>query len=64
MIGELLGKTGPWIGIEYDLPVGKHDGSVEGHYYFKCNPKCGVIVKPERVTVGDYPEDDFGLDEL
>jgi tubulin-folding cofactor B len=32
---------------------------VEGKEYFKCGHKHGIFVRPSKVQVGDYPEDDF-----
>jgi len=58
--------VGQWVGIEYDEPMGKNDGSVQGEKYFTCNPSHGVFVRPEKVTVGDFPvidELDMGEDE-
>lgn len=47
---------GYWIGVQYDEPIGKHDGVVKGKRYFSSPAGHGVMVRPDKVKVGDYPE--------
>ena len=65
-IGETKFKHGWWVGVEYDEPMGKNDGEVNGHRYFQCRNNHGAFLRPDKVTVGDFPEEDLmdDLDEL
>lgn len=64
-VGQCEGlPLGYWIGIEFDEPVGKNDGSVKGSRYFTCTEGFGSFVRPTNVTVGDFPPvDEFALSD-
>ena len=40
---------GFFVGIELDVPVGRHDGTIKGKRLFECPPNCGVVVRPFAV---------------
>ncbi|EST09792.1 Ubiquitin-like domain protein [Kalmanozyma brasiliensis GHG001] len=61
-VGMTQFATGTWVGVEYDEPVGKNDGSVAGERYFTCKPNFGGFVRPDKVQAGDFPADDFDLE--
>jgi tubulin-folding cofactor B len=63
-VGEAaMGKGGVWVGVEMDEPTGKGDGSVDGVRYFQSSSKHAVFVRADKVTVGDFPEEDLMADD-
>lgn len=56
--------VGYWVGIQFDEPVGKNNGTVKGVQYFECLDKYGGFHRPDKVTVGDFPPmDDFDFSD-
>lgn len=58
-VPELATAGGYWIGIVFDEPVGKSDGTVGGKFYFEAAQKFGGFCRGKNVKVGDYPERDL-----
>ena len=59
-VGRIVAlKPGFFIGVQFDEPVGKSDGSVKGVRVFDCEPLYGGILRPNQVKVGDYPPEEF-----
>lgn len=67
-VKDIPNGSGAWVGVHLDEPMGKNDGSINGTRYWgePSVMKHGVLVRPERVDVGDYPPmDDLGdLEEI
>jgi len=61
--GPLEGKSGIFIGVQFDEPLGVNDGTVNGKRYFECQPKYGSFVPVANVTIGDFPPENYD-DEL
>eukprot|EP01048_Picozoa_sp_COSAG05_P020590 COSAG05_NODE_3536_length_2004_cov_16.926509_1_plen_235_part_00 len=36
--------VGLWCGVVLNEPLGSHDGADQGHRYFRCEPKYGVLL--------------------
>lgn len=59
-VGKVNGlPMGWWIGVHYDEPVGKNDGSIKGKKYFTCPMGYGAFLRPDKVQVGNFPELDL-----
>lgn len=59
-IGEVEGlQAGFWVGVRFDEPVGRGDGTVKGKRLFVCDKGFGGFVRGKNVTVGDFPERPF-----
>ncbi|ODQ63246.1 hypothetical protein NADFUDRAFT_53519 [Nadsonia fulvescens var. elongata DSM 6958] len=64
-VPEITDSGSIWIGVEFDEPQGKNDGSIKGRSYFRAKPLHGSFLKPEVLEVGDFPELDlFSDDEI
>ncbi|KAL1458275.1 hypothetical protein WDU94_008437 [Cyamophila willieti] len=65
-VGETKFSPGVWVGVKLDEPLGKNNGAVKGVQYFECEENYGMMVKPGRITIGDFPVlDPFDdLDEI
>lgn len=67
-VKDIPNGSGAWVGVHLDEPIGKNDGSINGTRYWgePSEMKHGVLVRPERIDIGDYPPmDDLGdLEEI
>lgn len=61
--GELEGKPGVFLGVKFDEPLGANDGTSNGKRYFECDPKYGSFVTIKAVEIGDFPPENFDLDD-
>lgn len=50
-VGATNFADGIWIGIEFDEPIGKCDGTIGGRRYFSCNKDHGIFLLAPDVTI-------------
>ena len=46
----------PRAGVELERMGGKHNGTTEGHYYFKCRNRYGLLCLPQYLTLDAKPD--------
>lgn len=56
-------QAGYWVGVRFDEPVGRGDGTVRGKRFFECDKGFGGFVRGRNLTVGDFPERPFDEDD-
>ncbi|XP_041963180.1 kinesin-like protein KIF13A isoform X1 [Alosa sapidissima] len=49
-VGGVEFAAGIWVGVELELAVGKHNGTVQGRVYFRCEAGHGVFVQPAHLS--------------
>jgi tubulin-folding cofactor B len=59
--GEVdIGDGGFWVGVKFDEPVGKTNGTVKGKFLFDAGGlNMGGFVRGDKVVCGDFPEKDL-----
>ena len=51
------------ISLGVCLGADSQTNRVQGEHYFDCQQNYGIFVRPEKVTVGDFPVEAINLDE-
>lgn len=49
--GKTQFSDGDWLGIELDLPLGKHQGTVQEVQYFTCVHPHGIFCRPDTASL-------------
>ncbi|KAF8508906.1 CAP Gly-rich domain-containing protein [Gautieria morchelliformis] len=62
-VGPTKFAKGVWVGVEYDEPLGKNDGSVQRERYFTTRQNYGGFVRPDRLRLGDFPVEELGVED-
>ncbi|CCH43575.1 Cell polarity protein alp11 [Wickerhamomyces ciferrii] len=52
-----------WVGVQFDEPVGKNNGSIKGVSYFTANQNYGGFLRPVQIEQGDFPEKSLFSDD-
>lgn len=55
---------GWWVGVDYDEPLGKNDGSIQGAQYFESDPNHGGFVRPWKLRMGEFDAEDYELEKI
>eukprot|EP00820_Chromera_velia_P018452 Cvel_27500.t1-p1 / transcript=Cvel_27500.t1 / gene=Cvel_27500 / organism=Chromera_velia_CCMP2878 / gene_product=Serine/threonine-protein phosphatase T, putative / transcript_product=Serine/threonine-protein phosphatase T, putative / location=Cvel_scaffold3440:12150-15821(+) / protein_length=372 / sequence_SO=supercontig / SO=protein_coding / is_pseudo=false len=55
-VGETSFASGIWVGVAFDKPHGKNDGSVQGKRYFDCPKSHGLFVRESTLKPFDDKE--------
>jgi len=59
---EFVGKVpeiapGFWVGVQFDQPEGKNDGTINGTRYFNCEMDHGSFLRPSHLKHNEEEED-------
>jgi hypothetical protein len=60
----LNAQNNPIIGVEYNEPIGMHDGVLRNVRYFECDNDKGVLVNPTIVTLDESNKVDYRIETI